>query len=83
VDNVLKGGGKMVKMFELAHGAFFDKRLNAISPANKLVFRADRAKEALGRWLVAGALDATLRELSAAEYRERVIRLMVDAGVKV
>ncbi len=67
----------MVKMFELTHGAFFDKRINAISEANKLVFRADRAQEALGRWLAAGASDATLRELSAAEYRERVFGLMV------
>jgi|SRR5216683_1240976 len=80
--NVSNGGGKVVKMFELAHGAFFDKRINAISEANKLIFRADRAQEALGRWLAAGASDATLRELSTAEYREWVLRLMaaVKAG---
>ncbi len=67
----------MAKMFELAHGAFFDKRINAISEANKLVFKADRAQEALGRWLAAGASDAKLRELSVAECRERVFGLMM------
>ena len=81
--NVVKGGRKVVKMFELSHGAFFDRKINGISPANKMVFSEDRAQEALGRWLVAGASDATLRELSAAEYRERVIRTLAKAGVKI
>lgn len=62
-----------MKRFLLTHSAFKCSHTGIESPAGSLVFNEDRAQWALTRFQGAGANDATLRELSATEYRAIVL----------
>lgn len=60
-------------MYLISHDAYTDPRLGVAMPANELVAHPSRLDYFVKRLAYCRAPNVVVRELTAAEYRERVI----------
>lgn len=63
-------------MFLISHGSYIDPRLGIPMPANELVSHPDGVEWFKQRLAYCGAPDIIVRELSRAEYRARVLKIL-------
>lgn len=63
-------------MYLVSHDAYTDPRLGIPMPANELVLHPNRVEWFVKRLAYCQAPNVVVRELTSAEYRERVIRAL-------